>query len=293
MTAVVSPLLLLPKLLPYATLLLGFAAFILWNGGVVLGDKSNHVASLHLPQMLYLWVYFAFFSFPAMLPSIAVRTQHALNSQSPLSALLKPLPRPLVLVPVLAASAAAVKFNTIIHPFTLADNRHYTFYIFKILRLYPALRYLAIPVYVVCAWAALTALGSTRPADSRTEPVEGKQRKIHDAGAGDASRLAAEGNRTSFVIVWAVSSALGLVTAPLVEPRYYILPFIFWRLHVPSVVPSAAGPRSDTFAGRVAAVAPWLETAWTLLVNAVTMYIFVKWGFEWKQEPGAVQRFMW
>lgn len=37
----------------------------------------------------------------------------------------------------------------------------------------------------------------------------------------------------------------------------------------------------------------WLETAWFLTVNLATGYIFLYWGFEWPQEPGRVQRFMW
>ena len=37
----------------------------------------------------------------------------------------------------------------------------------------------------------------------------------------------------------------------------------------------------------------WLETVWFLLVDGVTGYVFLKRGFEWKQEPGRVQRFMW
>jgi alpha-1,2-glucosyltransferase len=37
----------------------------------------------------------------------------------------------------------------------------------------------------------------------------------------------------------------------------------------------------------------WLETAWFLLINFVTGYVFLYRGFEWPQEPGLVQRFMW
>ena len=37
----------------------------------------------------------------------------------------------------------------------------------------------------------------------------------------------------------------------------------------------------------------WLETVWFLTINLVTGYIFLYWGFEWPQEPGKVQRFMW
>jgi hypothetical protein len=37
----------------------------------------------------------------------------------------------------------------------------------------------------------------------------------------------------------------------------------------------------------------WLETVWFGVVNAGTMWLFLHRGFEWEQEPGNVQRFMW
>jgi len=37
----------------------------------------------------------------------------------------------------------------------------------------------------------------------------------------------------------------------------------------------------------------WVELAWFLLVNYVTCWMFLYRGFEWVQEPGKVQRFMW
>ncbi len=42
-----------------------------------------------------------------------------------------------------------------------------------------------------------------------------------------------------------------------------------------------------------AAYSGWLEVVWYLLVNLVTCYAFLYRGFEWPQEPGNVQRFMW
>ena len=37
----------------------------------------------------------------------------------------------------------------------------------------------------------------------------------------------------------------------------------------------------------------WLETAWFLCINMVIGHVFLYRGFEWPQEPGLVQRFMW
>ena len=44
---------LLHALWPYALLGTGFILFVYINGGIVVGDRSHHVASLHLPQFLY------------------------------------------------------------------------------------------------------------------------------------------------------------------------------------------------------------------------------------------------
>ena len=47
----------LPRLLllvwPYLLLAIGFVVFVLINGSIVLGDKTHHVAMLHLPQLFY------------------------------------------------------------------------------------------------------------------------------------------------------------------------------------------------------------------------------------------------
>lgn len=37
----------------------------------------------------------------------------------------------------------------------------------------------------------------------------------------------------------------------------------------------------------------WVETLWFVVVNIGTAYVFLYRGFEWPQEPGNVQRFMW
>jgi alpha-1,2-glucosyltransferase len=69
-----------------------------------------------------------------------------------------------------------VKFNTIVHPFTLADNRHYVFYIFRLLLRHPLIKYAAVPVYFLCAWLVIDAMGEAhRRGDSRAreKPIPG------------------------------------------------------------------------------------------------------------------------
>ncbi len=275
-----------------------------------LGDKENHTASIHIPQILYIWPYFMFFSFPLLYPYI-------LNSVIPQASLPIPLrsgstrhqlPRAIVPIPIMAMMLVVVHFNTIVHPFTLADNRHYMFYVFRILLRHPTIKYLAVPVYFVCAWAAIQALGglpekpqTTRPQTSGKKSTNPKPPTV----APPAQDEVQHGNRVSFVLVWLFATSLSLITAPLVEPRYFIIPWLIWRLHVPTPpTPSMASTRvrrdpTEPLEKIKAALYKeydhrlWLETAWFLAINWVTGYIFLYKGFEWPQEPGRVQRFMW
>lgn len=76
----------LPVFAPYAFTLALFGGFVVWNGGIVLGtygalgtciqvlrmlnvvsgDKSNHVPSLHPPQMYYFIAFATIMGWPAL-----------------------------------------------------------------------------------------------------------------------------------------------------------------------------------------------------------------------------------
>lgn len=207
------------------------------------------------------------------------------------------LPRLLIAVPVLASMLAIVHNNTIVHPFTLADNRHYMFYVFRILHRHPSIKYLATPAYLLCAWSCLSALGNHPRRISTAKPVRNRD------APGSVT------NRVSFLLVWLLATTLSLCTAPLVEPRYFIVPWLLWRIHITSTVSTSETMQdSQARAGDVAKANSkndgsrhdrglnsqlWLETIWFLVINGVTGYIFLYWGFAWPQEPGKVQRFMW
>jgi alpha-1,2-glucosyltransferase len=181
----------------------------------------------------------------------------------------------------MALGLAAVHLNTIIHPFTLADNRHYVFYIFRILRLYPTIRYLAVPIYYICAWSAVQTLGS------KTQS-EAKQASGRSGSAAVASPFP---RHASFIVAWLGASALSTVSAPLVEPRYFIIPWILWRLHVPAITGSSS--HSEGLNGSAYDMRLVLETVWHRAIHAITGLIFLHRGFAWANEPGKVQRFLW
>jgi alpha-1,2-glucosyltransferase len=207
--------------------------------------------------MLYIWPYMVFFSFPILLP-FTLRRVFGLTGRPPVFwvRIADALPRIWVVVITCVTAAIVVKYNTIIHPFTLADNRHYVFYVFKYLRYSWLFKYFAIPVYLVSGTLTIAPL--------------------HEMNVG-------------FSIVWLATSTLSLVTAPLVEPRYFIIPWVIWRLHSNKALNSVAG----TAGAAHASIWLWTETVWYVLINIITGYIFLDWTFEWPQEAGVKQRFMW
>ena len=230
--------------------------------------------------MLYVWPYAVFFSLPLVSPFL-------LNAAIPRDSLplllrtsnTKPRrPQMISAVLIIALMLAVVHYSTIVHPFTLADNRHYMFYVFRILLRHPSIRYLAVPVYFVCAWGSLITVGSTIQPEIKVngQVASGISEKLKPS----ASDKVNEGERVSWLLIWLATTTLSLSTAPLVEPRYCILPWLIWRMHLPTPVAGTS-------------LRLWLETAWFLLINAVTGYIFLYWGFGWMQEPDRVQRFMW
>ncbi|RYC53803.1 hypothetical protein CHU98_g12406 [Xylaria longipes] len=315
---------------PHGVVLASFVAFVAWNGGVVLGDKSNHVATLHLAQMLYIWPFFAFFSAPLFIPqllAIASTAYRTFTFQNILS--IRTVITALAGCGALAVALLIVRFNTIIHPFTLADNRHYMFYVFRysILKAW-WIRYALTPVYVVCAWVCWGGLQGTEVSHPAQEKwicspfIPTSPEKPQTARSGTGKRPSTQGHSqavarageqpppTSTVLMLFLATSLSLMTAPLVEPRYFILPWIFWRLLVPATpVPSLFSPsRASAAIGQSKqsrqsssnyVTILFLETAWFILINVATMYIFVTRPFYWRapddtlQDEGRVQRFMW
>eukprot|EP00470_Lotharella_oceanica_P013389 CAMPEP_0170181412 /NCGR_PEP_ID=MMETSP0040_2-20121228/25088_1 /TAXON_ID=641309 /ORGANISM="Lotharella oceanica, Strain CCMP622" /LENGTH=450 /DNA_ID=CAMNT_0010426455 /DNA_START=12 /DNA_END=1364 /DNA_ORIENTATION=- len=182
---------LLLELWSLVALVVAFILAVYFNGGVALGDRDNHVLALHLPQVCYF-----------LGSTLMLQVSWGLTLRHALSILTRSL-REAAWCGVgfaVAGSLAAVavwKF-TIVHPFLLADNRHYTFYIWR--KLLNGLggrgKYVAIPLYVVGLWAMQEQLSSSRAGMSRL-------RQLLLAGA--------------ITVV--------LVPSPLMEFRYYVTPF--------------------------------------------------------------------
>lgn len=87
-----------------------------------------------------------------------------------------------------------------------------------------------------------------------------------------------------------------LVTAGLVEGRYFIAAWVLWRLHVERLVEDEAGSEEKKNKKKLWATmgwGRWMETVGFVAVDAGVLWVFLNWGFEWESERGKVQRFMW
>ncbi|KAL7942599.1 glycosyltransferase family 59 protein [Trichoderma barbatum] len=384
--ALCNPIRVARQIWPYIAILGAFAGFVAWNGGVVLGDKSNHVATIHLPQMLYIWAFFGFFSLPLFAPyvvlavdalrsvfipqkkseSASTKTKTEASVASLNSGLSLPLKFfstifnnhllwPLYLIATFILSTLIVRFNTIIHPFTLADNRHYMFYVFRYtIRRASWIRYFLILPYTVSRWFVWGTLSgctnwiskshkddcsayynSSRPSPFSCDPFviadaaqsnqsEHKttisksqaetQKELQQKYLQDPLLFSTEPVSTSTGLIFLIATTLSLITAPLVEPRYFIIPWVIWRLLVPAwrlhdhqtagnslfddVAPTSVWGKFVNFC-RLYDVRLFLETIWFIAINLVTGYIFLSKPYVWKAEDGSIldggrlQRFMW
>lgn len=277
------------------------------------GDKLNHVATIHLAQMLYLWPLFAFFSLPLILPralsmvTTAVTLAMPRDKAAPTSSSstgktpwAKYGSSAIFLLITVVLSFLVVKYNTIIHPFTLADNRHYMFYVFRYtIRRAAWIPFALILPYTMSRWLLWKTLsGSSHntngtPAGNQAEAAN----KDSIVSTADASV------RASWALIWLLATSLSLVTAPLVEPRYFIIPWVIWRLMVPAW--RAPNQLQNDQGSRLFGLLLnhsfylWFETTWFLAINAATMYIFLTRPYQWRNEEGDLldegrwQRFMW
>lgn len=226
-----------PSLIPYTFVLAAFGTFIAWNGGIVLGDKANHVPSFHITQMYYFFAFATAFGWPTLV-----------SGDGGVLGLVKSVAfrmfgtklRTMFTIVICLCMSVTVKLFTIHHPFLLSDNRHYTFYVWRrIYMFHPLVPYLLTPAYLACAWAWYLRTGR---------------------------------NQTLLqTLALPVFTLPALLPTPLLEPRYFLIPYLFMRLQI-----------TDTpLWGLV------LEGVWYAVINVVAMGVFLYLPRE------GVGRFLW
>lgn len=318
-----------------------FVAFYIWNGGITLGDKSHHQVSINVGQLVYFLLHMTIFMGPPVAVwagiKLAAQFRSALESNetlqdeqtdsadnvdtksddsvSPITKLVKlPLFKWTIAVSLLFV-ASCLAFALFLHkwafpsplhphPFLLADNRHYTFYIWR--RIIDPARHsfvvsLLVSPFFVTGLFVLFGLGpltqffaSAQRANNRA-PGTKKLCNVHIISA-------------SFFYLGVLAT---LVPSPLLEPRYYMVPFILWRLTLATnyslpddVLPKKGGgpravrnkdakPSGDFIDDKSKWPLQDFELIWWTLINMVTIYVFIKFPFVWPSELDSLQRFMW
>jgi len=205
---------LLASMAPLAASLAVFLAYLLSRGSLVLGDRDNHVVALHLAQLNY-----ASFTLLATSPlgyrfALApLRETRAVVAQ-----------RPLTTLALCVQSALFAARFSVTHPFLLADNRHFSFYVWNrfFLRHWAA-KLAPVPVYALAS-ARLVAF---------LEP------RLQSAG-------------------FVAACALSLAPLPLFEPRYFIVPVAVFAV----IAGPRLGGNDAVTAARLCVGANVLVSAW-------------------------------
>ncbi|XP_014602993.1 PREDICTED: putative Dol-P-Glc:Glc(2)Man(9)GlcNAc(2)-PP-Dol alpha-1,2-glucosyltransferase [Polistes canadensis] len=219
------------NLFPYIMVGIIFLIFLIWNGGIVVGDRTAHVPIIHIPQLFYFSVFLFSFLWPYMIPHCSKFFQ-SIQDHWILSSF------------IFALITIIVHCNTLVHPYVLADNRHYTFYIWnKFMGKYFLFRYMLVPVYCFTIYSALYGISHIRFA-----------------------------TQINFIFC----TAIALVLQLLLEPRYFIIPYIFYRL-------SMRKPQNWQIV---------MESFTNLIVNLLQFFIFVNKVFYWEDQVHP-QRISW
>lgn len=175
----------------YLILLFTFAFFVFLNGDIVVGDKTAHVPAIHIPQIFYFSLFCLIFMWPYFVPKVFEFLRIALKWKFTIAILL-------------AVFSVIVYCNTMVHPYLLADNRHYTFYIWH--RLYGKY-FFARYAMIFCYIFSMYCMGS----------------------------IIYRSYDVSFAAVYVPCTLVVLVLQRMIEVRYFLVPYILLRLNVSEV----------------------------------------------------------
>ena len=161
-----------------------FFVFFMNGGSIALGDKGSHSVSLHFAQFFYCTTTIFIFCFPLLIPNQWKKPSRAVICFFAVS---------------LLVAFLAVRHGTIVHPYVLADNRHWINFIWRRFLCKEAIRFALVPLHALSITLIYENLMETRG------------------------------------FLWAFgyfcTCAIVLIPSPLPEPRYYIFPLVFFTLN--------------------------------------------------------------
>ncbi|ETP13973.1 hypothetical protein, variant 3 [Phytophthora nicotianae CJ01A1] len=140
---------------PFVVIVAGFVGFLVANGGIVVGDKSNHEVTFHGAQVLYFIVVAASgFGLSLIAPNQLKRSIASLRWNAGSS-------RGVVfMIFAVVVTIGVIHLFSPVHKFMLADNRHYTFYVWrKFFLKHDMAKFLPAPLYLYFGWRCWDELG--------------------------------------------------------------------------------------------------------------------------------------
>lgn len=172
-----------------------FLLFVYLNDGIVVGDRTHHHVAMNFPQIFYFLMVTLFFASPHLI------------SVSKISNWVKfSLDQKVGCVCFTAIAVLLIHHCTYVHEYLLADNRHYTFYVWsKIFQRHFLARFLLIP----CYWYAIFQVC-----------IDMKKKNIF------------------WKIAFTLCVLVSLVPQKLLEFRYFIIPYLILRLNMPLPAPT-------------------------------------------------------
>ena len=171
----------------YAVVGILFLVFLKVNNGITLGDRDAHEAVVHFTQIGYFLLFVLLFSAPYILSLSNFIRFVDFATKYPLQ----------ILIMSLVTYGLFENFIHV-HPYLLADNRHYTFYVWRKFLSKESIRQGLIPLYIYVAFSLYNC--------------------IRHMGR-------------VWVTFFSLCAMITLVPQKLFEFRYFVWPFLLLRLH--------------------------------------------------------------
>lgn len=214
-----------------------------------MGDRSAHQPVIHLAQLPYFLTFVFIFGFPLLLSDIV--------------SLGKIYPKHIKWVTLVAIMLyiCLTPLFTFVHPYLLADSRHYVFYLWKRFwyRQDGWTRYMAIPLYTFTLLSMLVL--SRFPL-----PIGSYHKRILPFVPSQIVK-----------VIFAFCTLVTIIPQSLIEFRYFLVPYIFWRLNIRPTL-------------KLTTV--MLELSLMIIVNVITVAIFSFKTFQFDNSTTA-QRIIW
>ncbi|GME88419.1 transferase activity protein [[Candida] boidinii] len=263
-------------LIPFILDLIIFVYLTIKNGGITYGDKTNHEVAFHLVQVFYCFSFITVLSIPIWISYQFIKDY--------LKFVFGDFKNTTTYMISLSVIVVIIENFTIIHKFLLADNRHLTFYLFKsvIHRSEYSSFYMA-PIYHFSSytiWKMLKKSSMNKNLNKTVNLKKSQDPRSITLGSPIISLM--------FLICILVT----LIPSPLFEPRYFILPLIFFRILTnPNQEPLFGG--TYVLSELNAPLRLVLDGIWNFMITQSIYIILSTYTFRWADQPGVEQRIIW